>query len=661
MCGIAGLISHKVNHLENVNKIITKLSHRGPDNNGIWQSDDKTITFGHTRLSILDLSSAGNQPMISSCGRYVLTYNGEIYNHLSLRKKIEAKRKQQFQWKGSSDTETLLESFVELGVKNTLESVIGMFAFGLWDAKHKKLILGRDRLGEKPLYYGWVNDSFVFASELKAVKAIGGFQNKICQKSLSLYMQLMYMPTPYSIYSNIYKLHPGALLIANQDIDAYPLKKPPELNTNINGLDYFKWWDFNHQLQNNSSKQIIDNYQAEHKLDEVLNEAVQSQLISDVPIGSFLSGGIDSSLITAMMQKNSKSPVRTFSLGFQEYQFDESRYAKKIAAHLKTDHNELIISHKDSLQIIPKLCEIYDEPFADSSQIPTCIISKFAREKITVALSGDGGDELFGGYNRYFWTERIWNKIQFLPFALRKKVGEVIAKSPIGILKIFDKLFNSLPVKGYRIQNFPDKIYKLSNRMINVENLDQLYLSLISEWYKNKNPVLNAETEIDYILELKTTKSFNNHKEKMMILDTLTYLPDDILCKVDRASMSCGLETRVPMLDHRVVNTAWQIPLKMKITKNSGKKILKNILKKYIPQTLTERPKMGFGIPLDEWLRGPLRDWAEDLLNQKNLNSEEHLDSKIIKDIWNNFLKGNRSWGSRIWTILMFQAWKNQK
>ena len=651
-----------------VKQMTDALQHRGPDDSGLWVDAKNGIALGHRRLSIVDLSPAGHQPMMSASGRYVLSFNGEIYNHLKLRKELEG-ADCQFSlatngplWRGHSDTETLLAGFEAWGVETTLRKAIGMFAIALWDNQEKTLILARDRLGEKPLYYGWINGMFVFGSELKALKAYPGFDSQVCRQALAQYLRFMYVPAPRSIFQGIYKLEPGCVLSVKSHAPSCPPSQPlqpaQDSDQGIAGLQLSRWWSLADVVIAGTRNTINNEDVAISQLEESLKVAVQMQSLADVPLGAFLSGGIDSSTIVALMQQGSSRPVKTFTIGFDEAGFDESPYARAIADHLGTDHTEMRVTAQMALDVIPNLPWMYDEPFADSSQIPTHLVSRAAKQHVKVALSGDAGDELFGGYNRYFWGPRIWNRLSLLPSPARKILGTALVSVPIGTWnKLGGHVFgpsNALPLFG-------DKVHKLADRVCSVNNMEDLYRSLVSEWSEPANLVIsgNGSAIIEPRSTLDAPLPFTDMPQPlpMMYRDSMSYLTDDILCKVDRAAMACSLETRVPFLDHRVVELAWRLPLHMKIRGNTGKWALRQVLYKYVPKDLIERPKAGFAIPLGEWLRGPLRDWSESLLCEKRLKSEGFLLSTPIRTAWAEHLNGSRDHTTKIWAVLMFQAW----
>ena len=650
MCGINGfysLSSFISDHV--ISKMNLAISHRGPDSNGIWSDKKSGIFFGHSRLSIIDLSAAGNQPMKSNSGRFILTYNGEIYNHLEIRKELE-ESSSNIKWKGNSDTETLLEAIDFWGIEKTLNKIQGMFAFGLWDQKKRCLILARDRIGEKPLYFGWQgkgnNKTFLFGSELKALKAHPEFSPKINRNAIALQLRHNYIPAPHSIYKDIYKLQPGH----------YLKLKESDLKRNLLP-DSKTYWSLTETVLSGYKSQLnINESYIQEDLEKNLKLAVRKQMISDVPLGAFLSGGIDSSTIVALMQSQSTYPVKTFTIGFNEDEYSEARHAKKIAEYLGTDHTELYVSSKKAIEVIPKLPNIYDEPFSDSSQIPTFLISQLAKKDVKVALSGDGGDELFCGYNRYIMGEKFWNIFRLMPQSFRKIFASGLQSISTQNWTKISKLLPGL--KEY--SNFGDKIHKGAN-VLKANTSHELYYMLCSHWQNPTEAVMNSEEPDTLLTKFKPELQGLNNQQQMMALDFLTYLPDDILVKVDRAAMASSLETRIPFLDHNLIEYVWRISHSLKFKKGEGKWILKQILNKYIPKHLTERPKMGFGIPIDTWLRGPLRDWAENLLDQKRLQQDGYFNSKLIRNKWTEHLSGKRDWQYDLWSILMFQAWIDVK
>lgn len=658
MCGITGLMGalSRDKFQSSVCEMSDALRHRGPDDDGVWVDHEQGIGLGHCRLSIVDLSAAGHQPMHSVSGKYVIAFNGEIYNHLELRSQLQADGDQCPQWRGHSDTETLLACFEEWGVKATLERLIGMFAIAVWNKQDDSLMLARDRMGEKPLYYGWCDGLFVFASELKAIRQYSGFSNDICREALCSYFRYSYIPAPYSIYKNIYKLEPGCFLTISAQATSKSKEFSPLAPANGEGWSIKQYWSLHEQAISGQNADHKDEKTYLQELESALKTSIQMQSIADVPLGAFLSGGIDSSLIVALMQSQANSPVKTFTIGFEESAYNEANYAKAVAAHLQTDHTELYLSADQTRDVIPQLSEIYDEPFADSSQIPTYLVAKMAREHVTVALSGDAGDELFGGYNRYFWGPKIWKKVSLLPYGLRQKFSHsLIALSQSKSSK--QQLVNRVLPAKLRTALMGEKLQKLGQRLENVNNIDEFYGSLVSEWREPEEIVIGGKEQIDSLNSRLNCRDISSPEHKMMYKDSMSYLPDDILCKVDRAAMAVSLETRVPFLNHNVVELAWQLPLDMKIKSGQGKWALRQILYQYVPKNLIERPKQGFGIPLGDWLRGPLRQWAENLLDSSTLMQQGYLRPEPIQRKWKEHLSGEHNWAHSLWSVLMFQAW----
>jgi asparagine synthase (glutamine-hydrolysing) len=661
MCGIAGKFGH-AHHQSltgQVGDMVASLVHRGPDDDGVWVDSDAGIALGHRRLSILDLSLEGHQPMFSGDDRYVLVFNGEIYNHSELRVQLENElgKFTSQAWRGHSDTETLLACISHWGIEKTLERSVGMFAIALWDKLDRKLYLARDRFGEKPLYYGWSGGAFVFGSELKAIRKCEGFSNVVDRNVLALYMRYCYVPAPYSIYQNIYKLEPGCLLTISSSATKHPPSSVPKVSTSNKDFALDRWWSLDSLITTNIQHQITDEREAINMLETRLVEAIRLQSIADVPLGAFLSGGVDSSSIVALMQQHSSQPIKTFTIGFEEEGFNEAVYAKAVAKHIGTEHIELYISSSDGLNIIPNLSQLYDEPFADSSQIPTHMVCRQARSEMKVALSGDAGDELFGGYNRYFWAKRIWSKIAWLPRPLRTQLADAIRIISPGNWDNLAALVSACLPGRKKIALLGDKAHKLASRLRNVHDLDDLYLSLVSEWSDPASVVKNAQEPITLLGDRSIKPGRSEHEHRMMYWDSMTYLPDDILCKVDRAAMGVGLETRVPFLDHRVAELAWRLPLNMKIRNGQGKWILRQVLDKYVPKTLIDRPKTGFGVPVGQWLRGPLLQWAESLLDEDRLKQDGYFNPEPIRKKWAEHKSETHNWTPSLWSVLMFQAW----
>ena len=643
MCGIVGFLSQKqlLNFRQVLDEMGSSIAHRGPDSDGIWFDESNGIGFAHRRLSIVDISPSGHQPMFSKSERYVLIYNGEIYNHIEIRKSIENKVAT-FKWRGHSDTETLLGSIEVFGIEQTVNSLVGMFAIAIWDLQEKKLILVRDRVGEKPLYYGWQNGVFLFGSELRAITKYPGFEKKIDQNALKSFFKYNYVPAPYSIYQGIKKMIPGTILTLSLD----------DMQISEN-----KYWDFSSNITPKGRRSFVDFGTAKDELEKLVIRSVRSQMMSDVPLGAFLSGGVDSSTVVGVMQSLSNQPVKTFTIGFEESNFNEAPYAKEIASHLKTDHTELYVSPETAQSVIPLLPFIYDEPFSDSSQIPTYLVANLAKQKVTVSLSGDAGDELFAGYNRYLFAQKSWNKVSQLPTRMRDVFGGLLQSQDPATWDTFFSLFAHLLPSRYRHKDFGDKIHKLSY-LLRSDSSNQLYDRLITHWSDDDNLVLDQQAiSLKYDLSKFGNLDF---LESMMALDTMSYLPDDILVKVDRAAMANSLETRVPFLDHRIIEFAWSLPMEYKIMGGEGKHILREVLYKYVPKVLIERPKMGFGVPIGSWLRGPLREWAEDLLNERSLNEDGLLNVHLVQTRCKEHLSGKRNWQYHLWDVLMFQSWHKQ-
>lgn len=645
MCGFAGFLMRGKN-IANATvvcrEMVNTLVHRGPDDGAVWVDDQAGIALGHRRLAIQDLSPEGHQPMTSASGCFTIVFNGEIYNFLELKQELE---KSGVAFRGHSDTEVLLASIEQWGLKIALERFVGMFAFALWDRRKRALTLVRDRMGEKPLYYGWQGKTFLFGSELKALRVHPEWQGKIDRDALALYMRHNYIPAPYSIYRGIAKLLPGTMLSLPLNILPGTISDPL---TYWNAKTIAEYSDRNPLL--------ISDEEAIEQLDVLLRRSIREKMLADVPLGAFLSGGIDSSTVVALMQAESSCAVKTFSIGFEEEGYNEAEQAKAIAQHLGTEHTELYVTAKQAMDVILRLPALYDEPFSDSSQIPTFLISEMTKQYVTVALSGDGGDELFCGYNRYQKALAIWNKIGWMPDGERKSLAYLLNAIPIGILdKIFFWIAPILKKYG-RPGKAGDKLRKLAD-VLTIKSPDCLYANLVSHWKNPSMQVLGANEPLTVFTDPSRQAKLKDFATRMMFLDTASYLPDDILCKVDRASMGVSLEARVPLIDHRVVEFAWRLPLSMKIRNGQRKWLLRQVLYRYVPIEMMKRPKMGFGVPIDVWLRGPLREWSEELLNEARLKREGFFNPSPIREKWEEHLSGKRNWHYYLWDVLMFQAW----
>ncbi len=623
MCGISGIISksdvRQIIFAENFNKI---LKHRGPDGNGIWYSKKNDVCFFHTRLAIQDLSNNGHQPMISSSNRYIISFNGEIYNHLKLRKLIP-----EFKWRGLSDTETLLELIDHFGINETLNKIEGMFAFALYDVNQNKIILARDRFGEKPLYYGFYENNFIFTSELKVLNFLKTEKN-INSNSLNFYFNYLSIPSPHTIFNNFYKLSPGCFIVLNtSDLDTKKIQEK-------------KYYNKKKIVYENSNKEI-KNYQKPDFLEDLLSSSIEDMMISDKPVGAFLSGGIDSSIICSLLSKRLGKKIKTFTIGFENKDYDESIFAKKISSYLNTDHHEHIFNDNDIKSIIPKIPLVYDEPFSDSSQIPTYLVSEIAKKNVTVALTGDGGDELFGGYNRYLLTNKYWPILNLTPFFFRQVIGNILGNQSI--------------------QKYSEKLNKIGVKLRNIKTIKDLYfnytteLNMASRILKNEyhNQIPKDNFQDKSLIQL-------NNVEKMMYFDVERYLPDDLLCKVDRASMFHSLETRAPFLNHKIYEYSLKIPFDEKIYKNNTKVILKSILSKYIPKKIFERPKKGFGIPIKQFLFNQLREWSKSILFDKYYE-DPFLDQKEVQKFWELTDKNKLDLSSTIWSIISYRIWLKGK
>lgn len=656
MCGIVGLwdAQHKLNGetaAAAIRCMTQSLIHRGPDDEGHFCDESAGLSLGFRRLSIVDLSPEGHQPMMSASGRYVIVFNGEVYNHGALRKELAAAGAT---FRGHSDTEVMLATIERYGLDGAVQRFIGMFAFALWDRRERSLNLVRDRLGIKPLYYGWAAGMFVFASELKAIRTIPGFSNPVDRDALTLLLRHNYIPAPNCIYRDLHKLPPGTLLRVDERLAGAPA------DTATLSARAKVYWSARAIAEAGAAGRLaLPDSEAIVELDALLRDAVALRMQADVPLGAFLSGGVDSSTVVALMQAQASQPVQTFSIGFREQDFDEAQHAKAVAAHLGTDHHELYVTAQDALDVVPQLPGMFDEPFADSSQIPTHLVSKLARGKVTVSLSGDGGDELFGGYNRYFWGGRLRRWVRRVPGPVRRGLASALRTQSGFFGAALEHTSRYMPA-SLRLSNPRDKLGILAD-MLAADSDDQRYRWLVSHWRDPASMVLDTVEPRTVLNDPALRPSLADPVERMMYMDLVSYLPGDILTKVDRASMVVSLEARVPLLDHRVVEFAWRIPVHQKIRAGQGKWLLRQVLYQYVPKSLIERPKMGFGVPIDEWLRGPLRDWAESLLSEDRLRREAFFNPNPIRTKWREHLSGKRRWHYHLWDVLMFQAWMEQQ
>ena len=648
MCGIAGFVETRsrrpaADSAKLAAVMGAALKHRGPDDAGVWTDDESGIAFGHSRLSIIDLSPEGHQPMTSACGRYVIAYNGEIYNFPQIRRDLEELGEE---FRGHSDTEVLLTAISRWGLLAALERSNGMFAFSLWDRRERVLHLCRDRLGQKPLYYGWAGPTFIFGSELKALVAHPDFEGSVDRGALALFLRHGQVPSPHSIYQGIHKLPPGTLLsLPLDDLEHGEIEAPRP------------YWSAQEAAEAGLADPFTgDAQEAVTLLGDLLGNAVRQCMVSDVPLGAFLSGGIDSSTVVALMQAQATAPVKTFSIGFHDVQYNEAQYAAAVATHLGTDHTELYVTDRDARDVIPDLPVLYDEPFADSSQIPTYLVSKLAREHVKVSLSGDGGDELFGGYNRYAGGRSIARLLAATPAPLRRAMISGTTAIPVEGWNALARSVSWMLPRRLRYTQAGDKLHKLAD-ILDSSCQEQMYWRLTSLWQDPTAAVVGAREPMTPLRDWQSWPRLDGFVHQMMLLDAQVYLPDDILTKVDRASMGVSLESRVPLLDHRVFEFAWRLPLSIKMRNGQGRWPLRQVLYRYVPPALIERPKMGFGVPIGRWLRGELRGWAEDLLDEGRLRREGFLNPEPIRQKWKEHLSGRRNWQHQLWTVLMFQAW----
>ena len=646
MCGIAGFIGALPQAADGlrdqVRRMADAISHRGPDHDGQWVDAAQRVALGHRRLAIVDLSPQGAQPMVSHCGRYVVAYNGEIYNHLELRSALG-----HLPWRGHSDTETLLAAFTRWGILNALPRLVGMFAIAVWDRETRTLTLIRDRMGEKPLYWGHLpGGEVVFGSELGALRAHPRWRGEIDRGALTLYLRHSAVPAPWSIYRGVCKVEPGAWVRISAG----------------GAVEHGRWWCIDEVasvgLAKRAEASAWTDVEATDRLEALLLQSVRSQLLADVPIGAFLSGGVDSSTIVAMMVRGERERVRTFAIGFDHPGFDESEHARAVAEHLGTEHTELRVSAADALAVVPRLPRMYDEPFADSSQIPTALVTAMARRGVVVALSGDGGDELFAGYNRYLIADRLWHCISGVPLPLRRGVSRALLGIGADTLSALANRLQALRPTTQRHAEVGPKLHKLARCVLPMATLEAMHSALASVWLDPSAIVVDGHEPVTAYDE--TLHGQPEGVERMCLLDQRAYLPNDILVKVDRAAMAVSLETRVPLLDHRVIEFAWQLPLRFKLRDGQTKWLLRQVLYRHVPARLIERPKQGFAVPLQAWLRGPLRDWAQELLDERRLREDGFLVPGPIRSAWTALLAGDAHCAGALWTVLMWQAWRQE-
>lgn len=642
MCGLAGFVDQSLqSDADNLTRMVQRMAdtlrHRGPDDDGAWTDAETGVALGHRRLSIIDLSPTGHQPMMSGDGRYVIAYNGEIYNFQDLRRELEADG---VGFRGTSDTEVIVEACAHWGPQAAIKRLNGMFAFALWDRRARRLVLARDHLGIKPLFWGHFEGLFLFGSELKALRAHAGWQPRVNRRALASYLRHFFVPAPWSIYEGVNKLKPGHML-------SWQPGQLPRTH---------RYWDLRQTAESAHKDPYAGTSEdALEELDWLLKDSVKRQMISDVPLGAFLSGGIDSSTVVALMQAQSSRPVRTFSIGFSNQRYDEAPHARAVAAHLGTEHTEYYAQPRDALDLIPKLHQIYDEPFADSSQLPSYLVSQMARRKVTVALSGDGGDELFAGYHHYRICASVWRRLSMAPGPLRNAAADAIRHLPAGLTSAMGSLLPGVSGRQLRM----GRLQRIG-QVLGAKGPDDLYRRIISQWHDPAQVVTGAAEYNGEIWDEAVVAAIPDFIPRMQYYDSVQYLPDDVLTKVDRASMAVSLETRLPLLDYRVLAFAWRLPMSMKMGEGGGKWILRKLLARYLPPELFERPKLGFGVPIDAWLRGELRQWAGDLLAESRLRADGFFDPAPILAAWRTHLAGDADLSYMIWTILMFQQWLHE-
>jgi asparagine synthase (glutamine-hydrolysing) len=646
MCGLTGFVASNNNFPENWRETLCamagQIAHRGPDSSGVWSDPGAGVALAHRRLAILDLSPQGHQPMVSASGRFVIVFNGEIYNYRQIMDDLIVLG---HGFRGHSDTEVMLAAIEQWGIKDAITRFNGMFAFAIWDNQTSTLFLVRDRLGEKPLFFGVVDSQFVFGSELKALKAHPQWRGEIDTDALAMFMRYGYIPAPYSIYKQINKIRPGEILSVNFSGSAIKTKAE-------------QYWSMTEVIKKANRNLIVaSDDEMISGLEQLLLDSIRQQMVADVPLGAFLSGGIDSSTVVALMQSLSTQPIETFTVGFDYDGFDEAEYARKIAQYLGTHHTELYVDSNDALNVIPKLADIYDEPFADSSQIPTYLVSQLTRRHVTVSLSGDGGDELFCGYSRYFLVNNFWMKIAWLPVSLRKRFADYVLGIPIDHLESRFSWLRPLFARYGQAGTAGDKIKKAA-LVVGAKSNAEFYSLLTSNWIDTLGLLVSEnDGEFEHPIFIRNLDFSQDFVSHMMFSDTVRYLPDDILVKVDRAAMANSLESRIPMLDYRIVEYAWRLPLSVKYRNKQGKWILRQVLNKYVPQEMFDRPKKGFSVPMRSWLAGPLRDWTEELLDENRMREQGFFKPSFIREKWQEHLQGKRNWQSQIWSVLVFQSW----